>query len=81
MSCCSQRKMWHNILVEEEASIKVHKRETSLMPNPSPEENSHVFIVENLDTFKRIVDALRKTKVLRTMSNPERFLRRRVLPP
>ena len=44
-------------------------------------ESSHAFIVENRDTSKRTIDTSRKTKVLRTMSNPERFLKKRVLQP
>ena len=79
MSGLRWRLMWRNTLVEKEANREVHKRETSLMQGPSPKESSHVSISENLDTSRRKNDTLRKTKVLRMMSNLERFLRRRAL--
>ena len=47
------------------------------MSSPSPAENSYVFTTEDMDTSKRTIYTLRKTKVLRMMSNPERFLRKR----
>ena len=59
----SRGQMWHNILVEEEASKEVHKRETSIMSSPSLEENSHGFTIENLGTSKRIVNTLRRIQV------------------
>ena len=47
------------------------------MPDPTQGESSHAFTVENPDTSKGIVDTLRKIKIHQTMSNPERFLKKR----
>ena len=73
--------MWHNILVEKEASTEVHKRETSLMLGPTLEESSHVSVAKNLDTSKRIADILRKKKMSLMMSNPRRYLKRKAVQP
>ena len=73
--------MWHETLADAEARIRVHKRETSLMPGISPKEDSHVSIVGNLGISKRIVNILRKTNVLLMMLYPRRYMRRKALQP
>ena len=77
VSCPSQSQMWLNIPAEEETDIEVHRGGTNPMPGLSPKVSSHVSIAESMDTSRRIVDTLRRTKVPQKMSNPERFLRRR----
>ena len=73
--------MWLNIPVEEGTDKQVHRGETNPTLGPSPEVSSHVSIVESLDTSRRIVDTLRRTKLPLRMSKPGRFLKRRVHQP
>ena len=62
--------MWFNIPVEGGTDREFHRGEKSFMPDPSREVAN---IVENVNTSKRTLDTLRRTKVPQRMSNSEDF--------
>ena len=76
-SCSNQSPIWVKISIEEAINKEVHRGEKSPMQDPSPKVSLHAFIVENLDSSRRIVDTLRRTKVPQKMLNLYSFMRRR----
>ena len=71
MSYPSRSQLWLNILAEEGTDKEVHRGGTNPNPGPSPEVSSHVSIVESVDTSRKIVDTLRRTKVPQRILNPK----------